>query len=231
MQDTDGAQDAGSCGSADGGPRSPSSIVGACDGDDDCTLVLNYRDGFTCWAPSPASRADLERDHCFIEYHPDPRCSTPPPPADCPCQGSIPVDHSCLAYGDCITSTCTDGKCAVDVDITDECTAIDAGAPDCEMLRQALVEALEKAAECDPTQTEPNCQGNYADTCGCEAPYDLNSPYSNAAYCAFHAWANAHCPIVDCGRTCVRPTSAGAACAPDSATSLGGTCRWIEDQP
>jgi hypothetical protein len=200
-----------------------SSIVGTCVTADDCVSVLDYRAGFSCWVPSAASLGDVSRDPCLVPWKPNARCTTPPPPAGCT-GGLQAVNHSCFLIP-CAIPACKDGKCSFTLGFGGQCGAVDAGTPDCEILRTTLVNALAAAQQCDPTQTSPTCLGDYADTCGCEAPYDLSSPYANAVQCAFGDWSNANCRVVDCGKTCVAPTAAGATCVPN-ATGKMGTCAW-----
>ena len=73
------------------------SIVGNCTTADDCIAVLDYRNGFQCWWPSGASRADVSSDPCLIPWTPNPECTTPAPPPGCP-SGLQPVSHSCIVY-------------------------------------------------------------------------------------------------------------------------------------
>jgi hypothetical protein len=200
-----------------------SSIVGTCVTADDCVAVLDYRAGFSCWVPSAASLSDVSRDPCLVPWKPNARCTTPPPPAGCT-GGLQAVSHSCFAIP-CAIPACNAGKCSVTLGFGSQCGAVDAGIPDCEILRTTLVNALAAAQQCDPTQTSPTCLGDYADTCGCEAPYDLSSPYANAVQCAFSDWSTANCRVVDCGRTCAVPTAAGATCVPN-VTGKMGTCTW-----
>jgi hypothetical protein len=75
---------------------SDASVFGNCITADDCIAVLDYRNGFECWWPSPASKADVSRDPCLVPWKPDARCTTSAPPAGCP-SGLQPVTHSCLA--------------------------------------------------------------------------------------------------------------------------------------
>jgi hypothetical protein len=95
-------------------------------------------------------------------------------------------------------------------------------------LRRTLVNAIAAAQACDPTQSTPSCAGRYVDTCGCEAPVSISRPNGAAADCAFQAWSDARCPIVDCGKTCVTPTRT-ALCVPRSPGT--GTCTWSAAKP
>jgi hypothetical protein len=207
--------------SASGGSVT-SSIVGTCATAADCVAVLDYRAGFACWFASAASRADLSRDPCLVPWKPNPKCSTASPPAGCP-GGLQVVNHSCPAIR-CAIPTCTDGKCSL-TGFGSQCDGLDAGTPDCEALRTTLVNELSAAQACDPSRSPTPCVGDYADTCGCEAPYDISNSHARAVQCAFEAWSDAHCPLADCGRTCVVPTAAGATCVPN-ATGTMGTCAW-----
>ena len=126
-----------------------------------------------------------------------------------------------------MTPTCNEGKCSLNWDTNaSHCGSAEAGkTPDCETLRTTYLKALALAQQCDPTENPPKCDGDYADTCGCEAPYDISGTYANAVECAFNAWSDAHCPLVACGRTCVTPTKACAACVTNSSGTTG-TCAW-----
>ena len=115
---------------------------------------------------------------------------------------------------------CDAGSCALDLNITCPTPEV----PDCEVLRQSFVGLLEQGRECDPRQDPPHCAGNLADTCGCELPYDLQGPYARQIFCAFDAWQNAGCRIVDCGKTCVRPQGPAVCLPAGSATS--GSCQY-----
>jgi hypothetical protein len=210
--------------SEDGG----SSIAGKCETDRDCLAVLDYRDGFFCWVPKASSLADVMRDPCLVPYRPNPRCTTAAPPSDCPYTGPIPVTHSCFAVPPCMSNTCVEGKCSLDIDYIG--CQFDAGPIDCEALRQTLVSAIATAQACDPAEASSTCRGSYADTCGCEVPVNLSGPDGNAVDCAFQAWSNAGCRIVDCGKTCIRPTPAGAVCVPN-ASGTTGTCAWKTAEP
>jgi hypothetical protein len=233
LSPVDGATDAGREGTDVGSDATAggsdaaiaTSIVGTCATVDDCVPVLDYRAGFACWVPSAASLADISRDPCLIPWKPNPRCTTEAPPASCP-GGPQPVQHSCFNLA-CAIPACTAGRCSINLGFGDQCGPAnkDAAPIDCEALRTTLVNTLAAAQQCDPTQSPPSCQGDYADTCGCEAPYDLFGPYANAVQCAFEAWSDAHCPLAACGRPCLTPTKAGAACVPN-ATGTTGTCAW-----
>ena len=214
----DGASEASDSGDAG---VSDATASGECVTDDDCVAVLDYREGFTCWLPSGASRADVRNDPCLIPWKPNARCTTPAPPAVCPMSGPIPVTHSCFTV-DCATPTCNEGTCQADFGFN--CPVVDAGPPDCEALRTTYVNALAAAQQCDPAPDASNCAGDYADACGCESPYDFG-PHANAVMCAFDDWRNANCPVPSCGTTCAAPTSAGAACVPNASGTMG-TCQW-----
>ncbi len=195
-----------------------------CVSDDDCVAVLDYRNGFICLAPTAASRQAVAGDACLVPWKPNPRCTTQSPPLDCP-GGPVPVDHSCFVTA-CAFPRCKAGTCSLDFPL--DCPAPDAGPPDCAALLATYRSVLAEARVCDPTKGDTSCQGDYADGCGCEVPYDLSGPYANATMCAFEAWTGAGCHIApaSCGTfTCVVPTSAGASCVAN-ASGTTGTCEW-----
>ena len=205
--------DAGAAGAAGG-----ATIIGSCTLDEDCVAVLDVRRA-ECWWPSVASRAEAERDACLMPWSPNPKCTLPPAPAGC-----VPADgggsHPCPATPACVGVHCDAGKCALDLDIA--CPTPELS--DCEVLRQRFVSLLEQGRQCDPSQDPPHCDGNLADTCGCELPYDTQGPYAQRISCAFDIWRNAGCPIVDCERSCV-PPKGPAVCAPVG-SAMSGSCQY-----
>jgi hypothetical protein len=205
------------------GSRDAAAPDRSCVTDDDCTAVLDYRDGFSCWSPEAVSKQAVRGDACLIPWTANPRCTTPAPPADCP-GGEIPVKHSCFQLG-CVVPRCREGACNLDTPI--DCPTPDADPPDCAALLSSHRTVLALARRCDPTKSG-NCTGSYADGCGCEVPYDIAGQYANAAWCAFDAWRSSDCSFVAgaCGpTTCVTPTHAGATCVPN-ASGTEGTCQW-----
>ena len=211
-------------GSADGESDSAdnTSIVGACVTADDCLPVLDYRAGFECWWPKAASWDDVGRDSCLIPWKPEANCTTARPPADCP-GGPIPVNHSCLVSRCGYSTACTDGKCSIR--FASQCDTVDGGTIDCEALQATFANALVAAQQCYVPQSPSVCTASLRDSCGCEVPYDISGPCATALQSAYNDWQNANCPIVDCGKACVAPTSAGATCVPN-ATGTMGTCAW-----
>lgn len=198
------------------------SIFGSCITADDCLAVLDYRTGFECWLPSPASRTDVSRDPCLIPWKPSAECTTPAPPPGCP-SGLQPVTHSCFVVR-CEFPDCTEGRCSIKLGLGSQCDAVDAGPSDCETLRATYLNALAAAQQCYLPLNPTGCWGHSPDACGCDVPYDGTGRCATAVSSAFADLQNAHCPFSSCGKTCVAPT-AGATCVPD-ATGTTGTCAW-----
>jgi len=215
--------------SAAGGPDSSEDAAddafagGACVANDDCIAVLDYRTGFECWAPSAASKTDVSRDPCLVPWKPNPRCTTPSPPAECPA-GDRPVTHSCFATS-CVVPTCINGRCSVVVGIG--CDKLDGGPaqPDCEALRTTYLIALAAAQQCYPSLTSSACQGVWTDECGCDMPYESSGICATALSEAFDQWRNSGCANFYCARTCAARNPAVATCAA-SESGATGTCGW-----
>jgi hypothetical protein len=209
---------------ADGGSDSAdgTSIVGNCATADDCLPVLDYRGGFECWAPKAASWEDVRRDTCLVPWKPDPQCTTSAPPPGCP-GGPVAVNHSCIVSTCSTAMACTEGKCSFGS--VSQCSKADAGTIDCEALRTTLGNALAAAQRCYPLQAPSVCTVSLVDTCGCDVPYDISGPCATAVQSAFNDWQNANCPVVDCDKSCVTTTAAGAICVPSAAGTVG-TCAW-----
>jgi hypothetical protein len=203
-----------------------SSPARVCTTDDDCTAVLDYRHGFTCWYPSAASKADVSADPCLVPWTPNPRCTTPPPPAGCP-SGPIAVQHSCPAL-QCEFPTCNEGTCQLDLRYGTQCPVVDAGPPDCVTLQAAYAKAAVAAQSCDPTQDASACAGEYPDSCGCEAPFSVSGRPAEMLQCAFDDVMNAHCSFPTCGETCVVVPPSGAATCVANASGSSGTCAWAK---
>ncbi len=109
-----------------------------------------------------------------------------------------------------------------------ECPVVDAGGPDCAALQSAYAQAATAAAQCDPTHDAAVCIGEYPDTCGCGAAFNLAGRAGTALECAFQAIQNAQCAFPTCGTGTACPTipSNGAtACVPNAA-GASGTCAW-----
>jgi hypothetical protein len=201
----------------------------SCNTSDDCILVLDYRNGFSCWSQSIVSKADAARDHCLVPATHDPRC-TVGPPDDCPYTYPIPVNHSCIMTS-CISLTCNEGTCGAYWGDLNACETPDAGLSDCAALLSDFVNTLARAQECDPVKDVQNCTNfSYQDDCGCHVPVNRASPYANAAECARNALFNAHCVLPVCERACVVPSDWSvqpreAYCAA-GAPGAKGTCLW-----
>jgi hypothetical protein len=151
-----------------------------CTTDDDCIAVLDHRDGFSCHLPSAASKVDVGRNPCLIPWKPNAVCTTPAPPAGCPYSDPIPVQHSCFNIP-CALPTCNEGTCVTTYGFGSECPVVDAGLPDCATLLATYDQAITAGQECDPTQDASSCGGEYPDSCGCEAPYNLTGRQSERA--------------------------------------------------
>jgi hypothetical protein len=194
-----------------------STIVGRCTVDDDCLPVLDYRAGFICWAPVPASKEDVVADPCLVPWWPDALCSTAPPPSTCiGGLGHIPVTHSCAVVG-CLVPVCRRGNCALNGDLSGSCPF----PKDCPSLRAAYVNTLAAAQTCYPSSSI--CRSELVDVCGCPAAHDWSDRCTRAASTAFKGWQNAGCPMDSC-KTCPAPTGPNPTCVA-SATGLIGICR------
>ena len=200
------------------GAAGAAAILGRCTLDDDCVAVLNLHTAECLW-PSSASKADLKGDQCLMPWLPNPQCTLPPAPTGC----VGPADagnHPCPSTPACVGVHCDAGKCALDLPIACPTPEV----PDCETLRLRFVGLLEQGRQCDPSQDPPHCEGNLADTCGCELPYDAQGPHGREIFCAFDAWRSAGCTIVDCQKTCVTPKGP-AACVP-TGLATSGSCQY-----
>jgi hypothetical protein len=202
-----------------GGATLTGGIQGACSVDDECVAVLNTHTlPGNCFSPSAASQSEVRQDDCLVPWLPNPRCSLPPLNASCLPPDQPPVTHPCLPVPACAPIHCVAGKCAID--FVSACPA-EPTAPDCETLRTEFVALLERARQCDPAEAPPHCNGNLADTCGCELPYDTSGALGQAVFCAFDAWRSAGCHIVDCDKTCIKPVASGAVCQPSPGATTG----------
>jgi hypothetical protein len=218
----DGGVDAFGKAAADAAP--PASM---CTTDDDCLAVLDYRDGFSCWFPSVASKSDIAKDPCLVPWKPNARCSTPAPPGGCPFGAPIPVLHSCPAVP-CVLTSCSEGTCMSTLGFGGECPVVDAGPPDCAALQSTYAVAATAAQQCDPTQDAATCGGEYPDSCGCEAPFTLSGRNADLLQCAFDDITNAHCAFPTCGATCAAVPWNGAATCAANASGTAGTCEWAK---
>jgi hypothetical protein len=194
-----------------------STIVGRCAVDDDCLPVLDYRAGFICDAPVPASKEDVAADPCLVPGGPNAACSTPPPPSTCVGGvGRIPVTHSCVVSS-CLVPVCREGKCALSWEASRPCPY----PKDCASLRTVYLNTLALVQRCYPSS--PACGGDLKDTCGCPTAYDVSGGCATAAVTAFKAWQDAGCPLDSC-ETCPAATGPYPTCVPD-AVGTRGTCR------
>ncbi|HEX7597261.1 MAG TPA: hypothetical protein VF518_03540 [Polyangia bacterium] len=197
---------------------------GTCIAASDCVAVLNYRTGFECWFASAASKTDVSRDPCLVPWKPNPRCTTPPPPVDCP-SGNQPVTHSCPATA-CEIPACTEGRCSVI--FGSQCDKPDAGPAqsNCGSLLSAFQIALAAAQQCSPSFNPSACRAVISDACGCRVPYDdFSGICATAVTNAFNDLGNAGCPApATCGTACVAPTK--ATCVPNASGTMG-TCAWL----
>jgi hypothetical protein len=202
-----------------GDAKVASTILGRCTGDDDCLPVLDYRAGFICWGPVPASKEDVAADPCLVAWWPNANYSTLPPPSTCVGGvGSIPVTHSCVA-ATCEVPMCREGKCGLSITASGACPY----PKDCATLRSVFVNALAAAQVCFPSQTSSPCRSDMVDTCGCPAAYDGSGAAASAASMAFKAWQDAGCPKDEC-KTCPAATGPYPTCVAD-AVGTRGTCR------